>query len=679
MRPTSLLLLVLATLALRADGPADNLPEKVRPVPPHGATIPEEVRAELAAGADKLGAEIEKLRMELKGKSNALALLPDIQIFRKAVDWAVRYQELFNPTNEVSAARANLARGMERLQQLREGKPEWIFATGLVVRGYISDLDGSVQPYGLVIPVGYQQGSPRGYRLDLWFHGRDEKLSELNFLTQRQRSIGDFAPPNAIVLHTYSRFCNGQKLAGEIDVFEALADVRRRYSIDDRRVVVRGFSLGGAACWQLAAHYPGLWVAAAPGAGFSETPEFLKVFQNEKMEPAWYEQALWRQYNATDYALNFFNLPTVAYSGELDSQRQAADAMAKAMAEEGMELTHVIGPQTRHSYHPAAKLEINRRIDSIAERGRDVVPKQIRFTTWTLRYNNCDWLTVDGLEKHWQRAQVNAEIAPGNLLRVETKNVSALTISMPPGHCPFDVIDRVRVVIDGVELPGNRIPSDRSWRVSFHKSGAKWVAGTSPQDLAKRHGLQGPIDDAFLGSFLVVRPTGPIGSEKVGAWVNAELSRFTNEWRRHFRGDARVKDDTAVGAEDLAQHNLILWGDPESNRVLARMKDQLPIGWGDKKLSVGKTTFDAAHHVPLMIYPNPLNPVRYVVLNSGFTFREYDYLNNARQVPKLPDWAIVDVNTAPSSRWPGKVVEAGFFGERWEMVENAQTPLSASK
>ena len=49
--------------------------------------------------------------------------------------------------------------------------------------------------------------------------------------------------------------------------------------------------------------------------------------------------------------------------------------------------------------------------------------------------------------------------------------------------------------------------------------------------------------------------------------------------------------------------------------------------------------------MPILIFPNPLNPERYVVLNSGFTFREYDYLNNARQVPKLPDWAVVDVTT----------------------------------
>jgi hypothetical protein len=340
--------------------------------------------------------------------------------------------------------------------------------------------------------------------------------------------------------------------------------------------------------------------------------------------------------------------------------------MAKAMTAEGLELTHVIGPQTRHSYHPAAKQEINRRVDSIAERGRDPVPKQIRFTTWTLRYNNCDWLTVDGLEKHWQRTQVSAAIAEGNRLRVETKNVSALTVTIPAGHCPFDAMERVRVMIDGSELTGSRVPSDRSWRASFHKSGGKWIAGAAPQELAKRHGLQGPIDDAFLGSFLVVRPTGHVANEKVGAWVSAELARFTNEWRRHFRGDARVKDDTAVNADDLARHNLILWGDPESNQVLARMKDRLPIGWDKKTVSAGKTMFDADHHVLLLIYPNPLNPARYVVLNSGFTFREYDYLNNARQVAKLPDWAVIDLKQPRTSRAPGGIAAAGFFGEAWE-------------
>jgi hypothetical protein len=59
-----------------------------------------------------------------------------------------------------------------------------------------------------------------------------------------------------------------------------------------------------------------------------------------------------------------------------------------------------------------------------------------------------------------------------------------------------------------------------------------------------------------------------------------------------------------------------------------------------------------------------------VVLNSGFTFREYDYLNNARQVPKLPDYAVVDLDVPPSPRFPGGIADAGFFGEHWELLPN---------
>jgi hypothetical protein len=71
--------------------------------------------------------------------------------------------------------------------------------------------------------------------------------------------------------------------------------------------------------------------------------------------------------------------------------------------------------------------------------------------------------------------------------------------------------------------------------------------------------------------------------------------------------------------------------------------------------------------VPVPIHPNPLNPKRYVVLNSGFTFREYDYLSNARHVPKLLDYAVVDVNTPVTSRGPGEMAITGFFDESWRL------------
>ncbi|MHB1422604.1 MAG: prolyl oligopeptidase family serine peptidase [Gemmataceae bacterium] len=669
-----LLCVVVLAALLHADGPGDNLPDKVRPVPPKGINLDDAERSELQAGVDALGKDIEELRQDLKDNPALLELLPDVQIFHNAVRYALTYDEFYD-RNETAIAHKLLAQAKERAKQLRAGQAPWTTATGLIVRGYRSKIDGSVQPYGLVVPATYRANSPYEYRLDIWCHGRGEKLTELSFLNARQSSPGEFTPKNAFVLHLYGRYCNANKFAGEIDCLEALAHVRKHYPIDEDRIVMRGFSMGGAACWQFAVHYAGMWAAAAPGAGFSETADFLKVFQNEKTQPTWYEKKLWHWYDCTDYAANLFNCPVVAYSGERDGQKQAADKMAAAMKKDGMKLTHLIGPKTGHSYEAKTKEELNRRIDSIVKRGRDSVPLHVRFTTWTLRYPKMFWVHIDGLEKQWSRAEVDAALLDG--VSIKTRNVAALTLHFEPGYCPLEVTEeKPKVAIDADDddeeatIKGvPQILSDRSWTVHFRKKDGAWEVVEKADDgsLRKRPGLQGPIDDAFMDSFLMVRPTGKPLHDKVGAWASAEMKHAVDHWRKQFRGEARVKDDAAVTDKDIAEHNLVLWGDPSSNAVLAKIADKLPVRWDGQQVRLGEETFSAEHHVPLLIYPNPLNPKRYVVLNSGFTFREYDYLNNARQVPKLPDFAVIDVRTPPSSRLPGKVVTAGFFDEEWKL------------
>ena len=651
-----------------ADGPADNLVDKVRRIPPVGVTLSESARRELSEGVTKLGADIEALRGELAKKPDLLTRLPDVQIFHKAVDWALRYDEFFK-TNEVEAARFQLKTAAERAAALREGKAPWTTTSGLIVRGYLSRIDGSVQPYGLVVPPTWAPNSPHKFRLDFWFHGRGETLSELSFLNDRMKNPGEFTPANAFVLHLYGRYCNGSRLAGETDFWEALEDVKRAYPIDEDRLVVRGFSLGGASCWHFATHFASRWAAAAPGAGFSETAEFLNVFQSEKLTPAPWEQRLWRLYDSTTSALNESMVPLVAYSGEIDGQRQAANAMAKAMAAENLELAQVIGPKTGHSYERTAKVELNRRIDALAARGRDPLPSTVRFVTHSLRYNQMAWVTVDALAEHWEPARVVATLkADGDNIVVTTTNVTALTLELPPGLAPFDPVQPVMVELDGYRIRESRIGSDRSWKASFHKEGAVWKSGPPPTDtLSKRHGLQGPIDDAFMDSFLFVRPTGQPYNTTVGAWVTNEFTHAVEHWRRQYRGDARIKDDAAITDADMAAHNLVLWGDPQSNALLARIADKLPVKWTVAGVIVGDKTYPADGNVPVLIYPNPLNPRRYIVLNSGFTFREYDYLNNARQTPKLPDWAVIDITKPVTSRAPGGIAAAGFFGEKWEL------------
>jgi pimeloyl-ACP methyl ester carboxylesterase len=661
---------LFAVALLPADGPGDNVTEAVRPVPPPGVAIAAEDKAALQKEIDELGKEIAALEKALSSKPALKALLPDVRIYHNAARYALSYNEFYDK-KEVAVAHSLLKDGMERAKQLQDGKAPWTTATGLVPRGYVSKIDGSVQPYGLVVPPSFKAGETRKHRLDLWCHGRGEKLTELSFLDGRRKSPGEFTPPDAFVLHLYGRYCCANKFAGEIDALEAMADVKSHYPIDEDRIVIRGFSMGGAACWQFAVHYPSLWAAAAPGAGFSETARFLDVFQKEKVQPTWYEKKLYHLYDCTDYAANLFNLPVVAYSGEKDRQKQAADVMAEAMKKEGLDLVHIIGPNTEHRYEPGAKKEVIERIDAIVARGRNPVPTHVRFTTWTLRYNNSFWVTIDGLGEHWARADVDAEVKDSKTIKLTVNNVTGLMLAMPAGHCPLEGKPTV-VVTDGKQettLQGPAVKDDRSWSFSLHRGERGWTSGPLEGELRKRHGLQGPIDDAFMESFLIVGPSGKAINDKTYGWFEAEWMRAVDHWRKQFRGEPRRKDDKDVTDADIAAHNLILWGDPSSNKLMARVLEKLPVKWDAREIVVGKEHFDAANHMLLMIYPNPLNPKRYIVLNSGFTFRDYDYLNNARQIPKLPDYAVIDLRTPPSSRWPGGVVAAGFFDEQWRLTD----------
>ncbi len=645
--------------------------DSVKPFLPPGIKISDADRAELTKAAAEFEQEINVVRKELQGQPLLLDLLPDVLIYHKAVDWALKYDEFFD-AREVKAARTQLSKGRERLTQIKANQPNYLHQTGLVVRGYVSKIDGSVQPYGLVVPESYTPKTQANHRLDVWLHGRGDKLTELAFIDGRQRSPGEFTPKDTFILHPYGRYCNAYKFAGEVDVFEALDHCKKHYRIDDKRLVVRGFSMGGAACWHLAVHHPGTWCAASPGAGFAETPEYSKMDQ-DKVPPTWWEKKLWHLYNATDYAENLKNLPTIAYSGEIDKQKQAADVMAREMDKFGLKLRHIIGPKMGHKYDAESKKEIESRIREIVSDDEFAILKRHPevFVTWTTRYSKYRDFRIDGLEEHWKRSRLEIEIHQWYNFLAKSENISAFTINRIDKQRYHDREATERkstITIDGQELTIPSAQSDAGLTAHFRKENGKWKVVDTLDDgkLHKKPGLQGPIDDAFMDSFLIVKPTGASPSAKINEWVDTEMNRAIDQWRKQFRGVPRVKLDKDVTEADIADHHLILWGDADSNSVMKKLAGKLPIKWADGKLHADKQNYDADIHVPILIYPNPLNPKKYVVLNSGFTFAGLGSVSNARQVPLLPDWAIVDITSRPSPKWPGKVVDAGFFGEQWE-------------
>jgi pimeloyl-ACP methyl ester carboxylesterase len=659
-----------------ATKPAAIDPNVVRPVPaPATQPIPEADRTKLLNGLAELSKLIADIQTTHANNPDLLARLPDVQIYQNAIFYPLQYNDPIDPKQGLKL----LADGIERAKQLKDGKHPWSAVSG--PRGYVSRIDGSVQPYILSIPPDWKPGN-KPLPLALSCHGRNEKLTEAVFLSSKvgegnagNSTVGD--PKTKFVVYLYGRYCNANKMAGEIDLFEAWGDVRQRYPIDETRVAVTGFSMGGGAVWHLAAHYGENWVCATPGAGFSESERFLKLKENGEVPP-WYEAALYKLYNATDHAENFFNCKTISYAGDKDGQKQAGDVMEEAMAKIGLKLERFTGPDTAHKYEPKTKAAMDARVEELVKAGREATPKRVWFSTYTLRYPSMRWVRVLGLERHWSKAIVDAEVVGLAEIKVATKNVSRLELSAADAGLREGAGKWV-ATIDGVRLDVADHPNRLGRRGEFEKVNGIWKLiepgpghFSTPGNYLKQHRLQGPIDDAFLDSFLIVKPADGAADATVpaAAWATGACERAGTEWRRQFRGEARVKPSHQVTDADISAHNLVLFGTPETNPLMAKILPNLPITWTKEKLIVNGQEFDARRYVPVMIYPNPLNPTKYVVLNSGFTFREADYLNNARQTPKLPDYAVVDVQNPPTPKGWGKLPKAGFFGENWEWLKD---------
>ncbi len=114
MKPNHALFALFITSAVLADGPKDNQVADVRPIPPPGVAVPEPDKARLTEGLKKLRAAIDEAA-KAQAKNPLLAdLLPDVEIYHKAVDWALRYNEV-HKLPEVKSADDALAEEISQL------------------------------------------------------------------------------------------------------------------------------------------------------------------------------------------------------------------------------------------------------------------------------------------------------------------------------------------------------------------------------------------------------------------------------------------------------------------------------------------------------------------------------------------------------------------------------------
>ncbi len=635
----------LLTLVVAADEPICESWERV--LPPVGIEIPKE---RLAAWQSR----IERFESRFTMPSSNMANWTDVAVLVKACKFAIEFREFYSEKDFAKCDRL-LDLAEQRLKELPSSAPSWTRATGLQVRGFQSAIDGSVQPIGLHVPE--HLAGKASVPLFVWLHGRGDKATDLHFLCERLDKKGEICPDDAITLHAFGRHCVGYKSAGSTDVMEAIDYVCDQYPIDPKKIVLMGFSMGGAGVWHLAAHYTDRFVAASPGAGFAETA----LYQNLKPEsfPPIYEQMLWRVNDVPGYTRNLFNLPVIAYSGELDKQIQAARVMEEAFRKEGRTLDHRIGPGMGHKYHPEILQKMMEQLSEIANQGQPSDPASYLLQTHYLRFASRRWIAIDGMEQPYADTRIDALRAADGVWNLHTHNVSRLILKPP-------TMTRLKIDDSAIDLSGSHGSNDTLRLVKNARSG--WQRVDRFEELRKHPGVSGPIDDIFYEPFLIVLPSGTCREPAIDRWVRCESQASIERWKALMRGTPRIKFDRDVTEADISSYHLVLWGDSIANSLTQRVlaKPTINLEWSGETLSIGTYRWDARSHVPIAIMPNPLALHRCVVLNSGLTFREAHDKTNSLQNPHLPDWAIVSVAEPRTARQPGQILAAGFFDDRWQ-------------
>jgi pimeloyl-ACP methyl ester carboxylesterase len=661
-KPTFAILgLALALGLVNAQQPAPTTTPKqpaARGAAPAG---PVQLKPEELAKIKEKTEQIEALVKELKTKKAKPELVADVEIYAHAGRMSLAVPDMFLAP-AVPRAFTILDQGIERGKQLLAGSAPWNQGKKQIL-GYTSAIDGAVLPYGITLPENYDPSKPT--RLYVWLHGRQNNTVETEFISSFLRS-GPGNPPVAdqgqIQLDCFGRVNGaGWHWAGEADIWESIAAVKKRFNIDDKRIILRGFSQGGMGAWHISLHHPDRFAAAEIGAGTVSrraqqpgvTPFQLKTLR------------IWE--NISEWALNLFNMPLAGHDGEEDLGQLESSLRARAQMEKegfpsegppdylrskGAPGLWMVSLKTNHATSPLTRQRLDQFLKEWGDKGQ-TSPDHIRFLTYTTRYNKSYWATLDRLEEHYERAEINAKrAADGASYDITTKNLARLVLRET---------ERAKLIkIDGQDL---KVKSGAE--ITLAKSAGAWKVAKNGREsgLHKIHALQGPIDDAFLEPFLLVRPTGVAWNDEVNQQALRSMARFNRMWARFFRGQPFTKDDKDVTADDFKKYHVVLFGDPGSNKWIAKMNGKLPVTWTKEKVSVGAQSYPSKDSFPAMIYPNPLNPQKYVILNTGLTIEDRGY-NGDYGTPMWGDYAIVKVKAGADVP---EMLTAGLFDENWRL------------
>jgi pimeloyl-ACP methyl ester carboxylesterase len=547
----------------------------------------------------------------------------------------------------------------EEMKIEAQGKKAFERPYGFVRLAYRDEIDGSPQFCRVYLPGGYDRS--KKWPLVVKLHGYNPANPDYVrwwAADSRHHSLADVeysGRQGVIYMEPHGRGNTTYLGLGDQDIVRVIELAEERLSIDEDRVYLVGDSMGGWGTWNVATRHPGLFAAIAPVFGGADYHSQRSEEELAKLTPL--DRFLADKQSSWSMGEALLNMPILVHHGDVDRSVNVEYSRygVRMLQRWGFNVRYVELPGYGHE----DLNEMGNVIEWFLEHRRVANPRQVRLRSTELQNPSAYWVRVEQAASPKEFMVVNAEVADPNVIRLDSQNVLALTLS--PGAGLIDPSKDVKVVWNGEA----RVVRAQNGRIVLRAAGYTEAA---PEKNAK---VAGPIGDVLNTPFAIVTGTAaadPAMKEMCRRKAEA-LAAFWKSWQRQ---PARVFLDSELSDADAARYSLILIGGPDANLVARKLAAKLPIELAADHVKIGDRSFAASDARVQMIVPNPLNAERYVLLVAatsadGMYFWSADHLRNAEFDFTIADGHMPGAKERVAERelW----VAGGWFDRGWRVQD----------
>ena len=213
----------------------------------------------------KLEARIKQLKQTTKRSADFNYWWPTLDLCHKYIQRGFRRRHLSRTyIPSLSYVRAQFDRAEQLAAALAGDDYSGLEKPGSDERAFYSDVDGELCPYVLYLPKAYFETKAR-LPLVMYLHGGNGTQWEVNRnFEAREVPMADIRWPMVV---PHARGNSGYTGPAEKDLVQMIRQLTARYRIDEKRLVVTGFSMGGGGTWRLVSDYPDMFETAIPMGG----------------------------------------------------------------------------------------------------------------------------------------------------------------------------------------------------------------------------------------------------------------------------------------------------------------------------------------------------------------------------------------------------------------------------